>query len=324
MSLATRCTSCGTVFRVVQAQLKVSEGWVRCGRCDAVFNALEGLFDLDRDAPPEWTAPPAPAGAKVVDLQVGDEADDGPAREHDPSLVDRIDEQIFGARRSAFGSLTGIGRSDRGHDFADARFDSVPPDEAALVLAPTGAADTDAEPALVKDAEAPGFVRDAERRTRWEGSGTRKALALSALLLGVTLAGQVLHQQRDELVVRWPDARSAFQVWCGWTGCVLSAPRRIEDLSVESTALTRSGSAPDTYRFSVVLRNRAGVPVALPWLELSLTDANGELVARRALSPSELRASASQVAGGAEFTLNAQLAAGTMRVAGYTVELFYP
>src|SRR5438046_1859583 len=53
MSLATRCTSCGTVFRVVQDQLKVSEGWVRCGRCDEVFNALEGLFDLGRDSPPE-------------------------------------------------------------------------------------------------------------------------------------------------------------------------------------------------------------------------------------------------------------------------------
>lgn len=323
MSLATRCTSCGTVFRVVQDQLKVSEGWVRCGRCDAVFNALEGLFDLDRDAPPEWTAPPASAGAAVVDLQVGD-ADDGPSLERDPSLVDRIDEQIFGARRSAFGGLTGIGRGERGDDFADARFDSVPPDDAALALTPPGAAIVDSEPAVVKDAEAPGFVRDAERRTRWEGSGTRKLLALSALLLGVLLASQVLHQQRDEVAARWPATRSAFQAWCGWTGCELSAPRRIADLSVESTALTRGGNAPDTYRFSVVLRNRAGLPVALPWLELSLTDANGELVARRALSPGELHATSTHVAGGAEFTLSAQLAAGTMRIAGYTVELFYP
>ena len=48
MSLATSCPSCGTVFRVVQDQLKTSEGWVRCGQCQEVFNALEGLFDLDR------------------------------------------------------------------------------------------------------------------------------------------------------------------------------------------------------------------------------------------------------------------------------------
>src|SRR5215204_77154 len=57
MSLATRCTTCGTVFRVVQDQLKVSEGWVRCGRCNDVFNAIEGLFDLERDAPPNWKPP---------------------------------------------------------------------------------------------------------------------------------------------------------------------------------------------------------------------------------------------------------------------------
>ncbi|MFM2342746.1 MAG: hypothetical protein RLZZ592_2399 [Pseudomonadota bacterium] len=48
MSLATSCPSCGTVFRVQQDQLKTSEGWVRCGQCQEVFNALEGLFDLDR------------------------------------------------------------------------------------------------------------------------------------------------------------------------------------------------------------------------------------------------------------------------------------
>jgi predicted Zn finger-like uncharacterized protein len=55
MSLATRCAACGTVFRVVQDQLKVSEGWVRCGRCGDVFNALEGLFDLERESAPAWT-----------------------------------------------------------------------------------------------------------------------------------------------------------------------------------------------------------------------------------------------------------------------------
>jgi predicted Zn finger-like uncharacterized protein len=52
MSLATRCTHCGTIFKVVEDQLKVSEGWVRCGRCNEVFHALPTLFDLEREAPP--------------------------------------------------------------------------------------------------------------------------------------------------------------------------------------------------------------------------------------------------------------------------------
>src|SRR6478735_6922234 len=63
MSLATRCTACHTTFRVVQDQLKVSEGWVRCGRCNEVFNAIEGLFDLERDMPPDDGAGAAPPAA---------------------------------------------------------------------------------------------------------------------------------------------------------------------------------------------------------------------------------------------------------------------
>lgn len=65
MSLATRCIHCGTIFKIVEDQLKVSEGWVRCGRCNEVFNALPTLFDMDSEAPPprRTPAPAAPAGA---------------------------------------------------------------------------------------------------------------------------------------------------------------------------------------------------------------------------------------------------------------------
>ena len=39
MSLITRCPACGTMFKVVPDQLKISEGWVRCGHCAEVFDA---------------------------------------------------------------------------------------------------------------------------------------------------------------------------------------------------------------------------------------------------------------------------------------------
>ena len=64
--MATRCTACGTVFRVVPDQLRVSEGWVRCGRCHEVFNALPALFDLDTEAPPPRQVPQAPQPARVA------------------------------------------------------------------------------------------------------------------------------------------------------------------------------------------------------------------------------------------------------------------
>lgn len=65
MSLATRCPACGTVFRVVQDQLKVSQGWVRCGQCHEVFNALESLFDLDASPSPAASPPPPPAAPQA-------------------------------------------------------------------------------------------------------------------------------------------------------------------------------------------------------------------------------------------------------------------
>jgi predicted Zn finger-like uncharacterized protein len=39
MSLITRCPACGTLFKVVADQLKISQGWVRCGQCSEVFDA---------------------------------------------------------------------------------------------------------------------------------------------------------------------------------------------------------------------------------------------------------------------------------------------
>jgi predicted Zn finger-like uncharacterized protein len=57
MSLATRCPECGTTFKVVRDQLRISDGWVRCGRCSHVFDGTEHLHDTEALAPDG--APPA-------------------------------------------------------------------------------------------------------------------------------------------------------------------------------------------------------------------------------------------------------------------------
>jgi predicted Zn finger-like uncharacterized protein len=332
MSLATRCTSCGTVFRVVQDQLKVSEGWVRCGRCNEVFNALEGLFDLERDATSAWAqlaAEPAPAPAPALP---SDEANDEAYR--DPLLVDKIDAQLLSPRRSGFGALAGLAPAERRHeDFADARFDTHPPAEDSagdLSVASLGEAriapnvvidsdpDTGADPV-----DAPEFVRAAERQERWRGSRARSWLAVAALLLLLGLLGQLGHHQRDRLAAQWPATRPALAAWCAAVGCTIGAPRRIDDIVVESTSLTRA-AVPDAFRLAVVVRNRSALPLAMPWVDLSLTDAAGQLVARRALAPQDFRVASNTLGAGTELGLQAVLAVGTGRVTGYTVEIFYP
>lgn len=49
MTQITRCPSCGTRFKVVADQLRISQGWVRCGVCQNVFDASLDLLELPDD-----------------------------------------------------------------------------------------------------------------------------------------------------------------------------------------------------------------------------------------------------------------------------------
>jgi predicted Zn finger-like uncharacterized protein len=39
MSIVTQCPQCATQFRATPQQLRASEGWVRCGQCEQIFDA---------------------------------------------------------------------------------------------------------------------------------------------------------------------------------------------------------------------------------------------------------------------------------------------
>ncbi|MEO8224891.1 MAG: DUF3426 domain-containing protein [Gammaproteobacteria bacterium] len=57
----TNCPECGTVFRVSSPDLRVAEGYVRCGHCSATFNALATLADEPPATPnPEPNPSPRP------------------------------------------------------------------------------------------------------------------------------------------------------------------------------------------------------------------------------------------------------------------------
>jgi predicted Zn finger-like uncharacterized protein len=327
MSLATRCTSCGTVFRVVQDQLKVSEGWVRCGRCNEVFNALEGLFDLERDTPPEWS--PALAGGPAASAS-GASAEaawnvEGFVPETDPQLVDKLDTRLFGSRRPDPNSTPAkhVRARDR-HEFSDAQFNPewVADDQ---VLTHDGGAAHDAAERLSPDqVVAPEFLRRAQRQARWRSPAARATLSVASLVLMAALTWQGVHHFRDLVAARWPGLQPALLAWCGVADCRIGTPRRIEDISVESTALTRA-AAPDSFRLSVTLRSKSTLALAMPSIELSLTDTAGQLLARRALMPSDFRvAPTTLLQPGGESVLQLALSAGGQRVSGYTVEIFYP
>jgi predicted Zn finger-like uncharacterized protein len=315
-NMATRCVACGTIFRVVQDQLKVSEGWVRCGRCDEVFNALEGLFDLDREQPPPW--------------KPGD-ADNAPKRHSDFAKTaadldedDRIASRFFRPEQDDVDQTPAEAVDERFRvDFADAEFNT------ALLSEEEGG---HRQPVVAGDPLAsrkgrrhpPAFIRRAEREARWRSPLARIGLSFAGCVLTVALVLQVGHHFRDTASAQWPQLRPALLAWCGLAHCAIEAPHRIEDVTVESSALTRAAAGTDAFKLAVTLRNRGSLPVSMPSLDLTLTDTSGQLVARRALSPVDFRATSKELAPGAEAPLQVLLTAGNPRVSGYTVEVFYP
>jgi predicted Zn finger-like uncharacterized protein len=359
--LATRCPSCSTVFRVVPDQLRVSEGWVRCGRCAEVFDATESLVDLDTGAPRRWDgealrrAAPVPPKASAEAPPPSPPAAAESRRPGQATAAPPPDTTLDLTGASPGPGLAPLAppeseRAPTGFEpapQAGAPPPRSPPLETDTAAAPaTAAGDTAAAlehprdvTAAVADAatdpgtepradpaDMPSFVRRAERVQRWQQPRVRAALAALAVLGIAGLAGQITYAYRDLAAARFPQARPALDRACALLGCRIEAARAIGALAVESSGLVRVERS-GLYKLSVALRNQAGIEVALPALDLVLTDIQGRLIARKVLFAADLGATQSTLGAGRELALQATLQAASAAsepVAGYTIELFYP
>ncbi|RYF44065.1 MAG: DUF3426 domain-containing protein, partial [Comamonadaceae bacterium] len=83
------------------------------------------------------------------------------------------------------------------------------------------------------------------------------------------------------------------------------------------------------YRLSFTLRNAAGLPLAMPAVELTLLDTQEQAVVRRVLLPAEFGAPAvlaarADRAASLPLALTGAEAASLPPIAGYRVVAFYP
>jgi len=196
--------------------------------------------------------------------------------------------------------------------------------------------------------QTPEFLKRAQRKAFWRHPAVRGVLSFVALSLLLTLGLQLVHQFRDLVAAYHPASRPLLTQWCEAVGCKLAPPLRLEALLVDNLELVRTTSeGPDSYRLTVVVRNQAGIDLAWPHVDLTLTDDNGAVIARRVFSPhdaqwldtadakADLKADAAHPASPAasiptaapsqrSTTLQWRLKAADIHPAGYTAELFYP
>jgi hypothetical protein len=151
---------------------------------------------------------------------------------------------------------------------------------------------------------------------------------LASALALLALVAQGAYRYRGELALTLPQAKPVIQQICLELGCEVPLPRRSELLGIEASDLQADGANPKVLVFSATLRNRAAFVQELPALELALTNAQDQTVARRVLMPQQYLPRGTGVdagfAPGSELQVRVYIEAAELKAAGYRVYLFYP
>ena len=338
------------MFKVVPDQLRISDGWVRCGQCDEVFDANAHLY-TDPEQQPEpvvqdtgladntggdWksslrfatdqqeTALPAadamfePDDATVVEvLDVSDDAltgDEAPA-----------EEGYSAAQEPGLDALLDL-RPGHARDEPD-----VPVDVSPVIAKPAPAAEPRYAQVQVKTVEAAetpklSFMRQARGSSVWHQTGVRVLLSLIALVLVAALVLQVVVHERDRIAATEPATADALLAVCAWLDCKVQPVRQIESVVIDSSSFTKVRA--DVYRLNFTLKSTAAIALAVPALELTLTDLQDQAVVRRVLLAAELGAGKDTLDAGAELTaalpITVKPGSNTERISGYRLLAFYP
>lgn len=294
----TRCPSCRTAFRVTPEQLKARAGKVRCGHCNAVFNALETLEDAPPVETPSAPAAPAPAEAAAAAPEPTTEAGAGePDVAAEPAGATHVGAGWSRATRSASISAGGT--------HVGAGLPATAPDSGAGPL----------PPAQIEPAPAP------PRRRAF-------AWALAAIAMLALLGAQSVYVFRTELAALRPDLRPALEELCAALGCDIPLPSKPDLMSIESSDLHPDPKQGKLLLLAATLKNRAPFAQAYPHLELTLTDSQDQPLVRRVFAPQEYLAAGTDMHAGfaanGDLALSLQLEAAEVGATGYRLYLFYP
>ncbi len=154
-------------------------------------------------------------------------------------------------------------------------------------------------------------------------------LAAAALLL-VLLVAQAVFHFREAIAAHWPGTRTVLTRICSVAGCTIRPLRDVamSHLSIDASDLQADPAHRGLLILTATLRNRAAWTLAYPHLELTLTDAQDQVVVRRALAPADYVGGTADVQQGippnGEVAVKVFIDASATTQAGYRLYMFYP
>lgn len=167
------------------------------------------------------------------------------------------------------------------------------------------------------------FVVAARRKAFWRKPVVRTVLVMLMLLATVGLALQVAFQERAHIVAKDARTRPWLAALCGPLHCEIAPQRQIADVVIDSSSFNKARG--DSYQLTLAMKSKANIPLAMPAVELTLTDAQDQPVLRRVLLPGDMGAPVELPARGEWSTaVSVIVTTGGARVAGYRLLAFYP
>jgi hypothetical protein len=167
------------------------------------------------------------------------------------------------------------------------------------------------------------FVVAARRKAFWRRPMVRTVLGVLLLMSVAGLALQVAVQERDRLAAMDARARPWLMALCAPLHCEIAPPRQIADVVIDSSSFNKARG--DSYQLALTMKSKASIPLAMPAVELTLTDAQDQPVLRRVLLPTDMGAPMELSAGGEwSASVSVIVTTGGARVAGYRLLAFYP
>ena len=327
MSLITRCPACRTMFKVVPDQLRISEGWVRCGKCEEIFDASAHLQD-SAAAEPALAFGDGPDTVPFQGALAAAMAAEPPVQHAEPGRDELPKTEPLVPVPAPLDFELKDPQTDPGLVLEPA----VPsghapllPDGSAYGVSPAGAAAVveakDAEPAAELS-----FMRKAKKASRWHRPLVRATLMVIGLLLVLGLGLQMLVQERDRVAAVEPGLRPMLEELCLLLDCQIGPLRQIESVAIDSSAFSKTKG--DVYRLSLTLKNTAPIDLAMPAVELALTDTLDHPLLRRVFRPEELGVRSGVIPAASEIQSTLVLSVKTNgngeRIAGYRLLAFYP
>jgi predicted Zn finger-like uncharacterized protein len=288
MSWITRCPACGTTYKVVSDQLKMAQGWLRCGQCQHVFDST-GLVLA-------W-----PEIAVAFSSSSSSSQDGADARVGERLVIDELLKQED--RSPADPVMTAVASFEE----ALSTFKPLPVPSGPGVAVPEALVSTDQANARPLQS-APGG--------RWSRATTWGAVALWG-----ALSLQWLWIERHTLTALQPAVGRAWHGACRVLGCDVGLVQVREGVVIDHSSLIPSEQG---FLLNWSVRNATPQPLQMPALELTLLDAQDKALVRRVLETSQLDAPSFLAPGQIwQGQLDLEPEAG-LSPAGYRLFSFYP